>query len=97
MDQNVRENVTERFYRFFTGLPVDRCPDQEFGYWPQTIRRWLDEGLDVELSAEEKNQMFCRRLDRHFGFEGWNSTGIGLRWHMNPTFKEEVIEDRAIP
>jgi hypothetical protein len=36
----MRPEITERFYRFFTGLPVDRCPDQEFGYWPQTIRRW---------------------------------------------------------
>jgi hypothetical protein len=34
----MRTNVRERLYRFFTGQQVDRCPDQEFGYWPQTIR-----------------------------------------------------------
>jgi uroporphyrinogen decarboxylase len=88
----MRTNVTERYYRFFTGLPVDRCPDQEFGYWPQTIRRWLKEGLNVDLTPEERNQMFCRKVDAWFGFETWHSAHVGLRWHMNPAFEEKVLQ-----
>ena len=39
-----RTEVKDRFYRVFTYQPVDRVPDIEFGYWPQTIRRWLEGG-----------------------------------------------------
>ena len=89
----MRQEVTERFYRFFTGQEVDRCPDQEFGYWPQTIRRWLKEGMDVELTPEEQNQMFCGKVNNYFGFENWHSVSIRLRWHMHPKFEEEIIEE----
>lgn len=46
----MRAVVTERYCRYFTGQPVDRIPDIEFGWWPQTIRRWVDEGLPRNLS-----------------------------------------------
>ena len=91
----MRTNVTERFYRFFTGQAVDRCPDQEFGYWPQTIRRWLKEGMEVDLTPEERNQMFCRKVNDYFGFENWHAVHLSLRWHMNPKFEEKVIERRG--
>jgi hypothetical protein len=41
---NVRKDITDRYYRTFTYQAIDRVPDIEFGYWPQTIRRWLKEG-----------------------------------------------------
>lgn len=88
----MRTEITDRAYRVFTYQSVDRVPDHEFGYWPQTIRRWLGEGLDLELTADEKNQMFCGTLDRYFGFEGGHSAGIDLKTHMNPTFETEIIE-----
>jgi uroporphyrinogen decarboxylase len=70
---------------------VDRVPDVEFGYWPQTIRRWLKEGLPAEYESE-KNHMFSGKLDRYFGFDGGDAVGIGPRLQMNPCFKEEVLE-----
>jgi hypothetical protein len=91
----MRLAVQERYYKVFTYQPVDRVPDAEFGYWPQTIRRWLKEGLSLELTKEEQNQMFLPKLDRFFGFEGWNSDHVSLRWHMNPKFPEEVLERRS--
>jgi hypothetical protein len=37
----MRAQVQDRYYRLYTGQNVDRVPDIEFGWWPQTIRRWL--------------------------------------------------------
>jgi len=88
-----RPSVRDRYYRVFTYQSVDRVPDIEFGYWPQTIRRWLKEGLPKEYESE-RNVMFSGKLDGYFGFEG-EGTGIGLRIHMNPVFEEEVIERKA--
>jgi hypothetical protein len=39
----MRTEIKDRFYRTYTYQDVDRVPDIEFGYWPQTIRRWLKE------------------------------------------------------
>jgi len=89
----MRQEVTDRYYRTFTYQPTDRVPDCEFGYWPQTIRRWLGEGLPQEM-ASESNQMFSAKLDAFFGFDAGASCGINLRLHMHPTFESEVIERR---
>jgi len=87
----MRADVRERFYRTFTYQDVDRVPDIEFGYWPQTIRRWLGEGLPLELTPGETNQMFLRKLDDFFGFEH-EGFFIPVIMQMNPEFQEEVIE-----
>jgi hypothetical protein len=96
-----RAQVTERFYRYLVGAHVDRPPDLEFGYWPQTIRRWLHEGLPKSLddwwyqdreriSERESQDMFNRKLDEYFGFDTAGEE-ISLRVHMNPCFPEEII------
>ncbi len=90
----MRTEITDRLYRVMTGLPVDRVPDIEFGYWPQTIRRWLKEGLPAEFESE-KNNMFSGKLDRFFGFDSCAHAGIHLSLGMNPPFVEEVIEKKA--
>jgi hypothetical protein len=91
----MRTNVTDRYYRVFTYQSVDRVPDIEFGYWPQTIRRWVREGMPLELTAAEQNQMFLGKLDRFLGFDVGESDGINLRLHMHPVFEEEVLERKA--
>ncbi len=90
----IRPEIQDRFYRTFAYQPVDRVPDIEFGYWPQTIRRWLKEGLPLELTADEQKQMFLRKLDDFFGFEA-EGHGIRVHWEMNPPFAEKIIERRA--
>ena len=87
----MRKEVKDRYYRVYTYQAVDRVPDCEFGYWPQTIRRWLREGLPLELTRDEQNQMFLGKLDNFFGFE-WEGAGIGTRTWMSPGFGEKVIE-----
>ena len=90
----MREEVTERYYRVLTYQDADRVPDVEFGYWPQTVRRWLAEGMDLELTADEQKQMFSAKVDAFFGFEN-AGFGLGLKGQMNPPFPEEVIERKA--
>jgi uroporphyrinogen decarboxylase len=89
-----RPGIKDRFYRVYTYQPVDRVPDVEFGYWPQTIRRWLREGLPLELTPDEQNSMFLRKLDDYFGFEN-EGAWVNLRLHMHPVFEEKIIERKA--
>jgi uroporphyrinogen decarboxylase len=91
----MRTHVTDRYYRTYTFQQTDRVPDIEFGYWPQTIRRWLREGMKIELTPQEQNQMFLGKLDRFLGFDAGNSHHIDLHLHMHPQFEEEVLERRA--
>lgn len=90
---NVRKEVNDRFYKIYTYQKVDRILDCEFGYWPQTIRRWLKEGLPADMETE-RNQMFSGKLDKFFGFDEQNHTGIDLRLAMNPVFEEKTIEKK---
>ena len=88
----MRVGVTDRYYRVYTYQAVDRVPDVEFGYWPQTIRRWLREGLPADFESE-RNKMFSQRLDEFLGFE--NEGGrIDLHLNMDPPFEETVVERR---
>jgi len=91
----MRTEIRDRYYRVYTGQDVDRVPDIEFGYWPQTIRRWQSEGLDkeIELTLEESTSCFPQRLDLHLGFEPegfciWPDT------QMYPKFEEQIIEKK---
>jgi uroporphyrinogen decarboxylase len=91
----MRSEICDRYYRVFQYQSVDRVPDIEFGYWPQTLRRWLREGMKVDLTKDEQNQMFNGKVDRFLGFDEGLSTGIDLRAGMNPPFKEDVLETRG--
>jgi len=89
-----RKEVASRYYRTFTYQDVDRVPDIEFGYWPQTLRRWLGEGMDLDLEPRETANMFSAKVDGFFGFDRLGHGGLGVRTDMNPRFEEEVIERR---
>ncbi len=88
----MRANVQDRYYKTYTFQSTDRVPDIEFGYWPQTIRRWLREGMKIDLTQQEQSQMFLQKLDAFLGFDAGNSHHIDLLIHMNRRFDEEVLE-----
>jgi uroporphyrinogen decarboxylase len=90
----MRTDVISRYYRTFTYQSIDRLPDIEFGYWPQTIRRWLREGMKIDLTPEERNQMFLGKLDDFLGFDKLPHDGMGINMDLNPCFEEKVIERR---
>ena len=87
-----RPEVTSDYYRTFTYQDVDHVPDTEFGYWPQTARRWLAEGMKEDLTEGDIQSMFGEWMDRHFGFDDWHCHNIWVKTHLNPAFAEEVIE-----
>ena len=89
----MRTEVRDRFYRTYTYQDVDRVPDIEFGYWPQTIRRWLGEGLPLELTPEETEEMFLKKLDDFFGFDR-ERCQVKVNLDPIPAFVEEVLERR---
>jgi len=89
----MRTNVTDRLYRVFTYQSVDRVPDIEFGYWPQTIRRWLKEGMKLDLTPAETQDMFSEKVDAHFGFEN-EGVRCWVRENIHPAFDEQIIERR---
>lgn len=91
----MRREITDRYYRVYTYQRVDRVPDIEFGYWPQTIRRWLREGMAIELTPEEQTRMFLPKLDRFLGLEEPDHAWVNVSPVMNPPFEEKVIERRA--
>ena len=82
----MRPEITDRMYKVYTYQPVDRVPDIEFGYWPQTIRRWLKEGLPADMESE-KSKMFSVKLDAFFGFDEGNQAPVTLRLGMHPDRK----------
>ena len=90
----MRSEVKERLYRYLTNQDVDRVPDIEFGYWPQTIRRWVREGLPVELSDDEQNQMFVDKLDSFFRFDTYGHS-LPRTTRMNPMFEKEILGHRG--
>jgi hypothetical protein len=90
----MRKEITERYYKVMTYQTVDRVPDIEFGFWPQTLRRWLKEGMPVGLTPEERQTPNPQKVEDLFGFEGHGHT-LPIRMHMNPGFIEEVLEKRG--
>jgi uroporphyrinogen decarboxylase len=85
-------NIQDRYYKAFTYQACDRLPDIEFGYWPQTLRRWLKEGMTLELTPEERTQCFPAKVDRFLGLDAPNHASINPRVHMNPLFPDKEIE-----
>jgi hypothetical protein len=90
----VRKQVVDRYYKVFTYQPVDRVTDMEFGFWPQTLRRWLREGMPITMTPAETNRMFGGKPSEFFGFDRWG-WGAGPNMQMMPEFAEEVLERKA--
>ncbi|MCL2700544.1 MAG: uroporphyrinogen decarboxylase family protein [Phycisphaerae bacterium] len=90
----MRTNISDRYYRTLTYQAVDRVPDIEFGYWPQTIRRWLKEGMALELTPDEQNAMFLQKLDDFLGLDRIETEHLWLNVNLNPAFEEIVLEQR---
>ena len=62
-------------------LPHDRVPLVDFGFWPETLRRWTSEGF-----PENGN------TDVYFGLdEIWHDAGLFVG--LLPQFDQQVLED----
>jgi len=63
---------------------VDHVPDQEFGYWSDTLVRWHKEGLPEWVTDDAE-------ADRYFGFAP--SYLVPVHLGLIPGFESKVIED----
>ena len=89
----IRKEITGRYYKTLTYQEVDRVPDMEFGFWIQTIRRWLNEGMAIDLSSAERASEFPAKMKQYFEFEESDSVGIDIKTNMNPAFEEKILKD----
>lgn len=80
----------ERFLATMQYRPRDRSPICDFGFWPETIEIWHDQGLPASITGghdtTSTNQFFG--MDQYYG---GLFPGVGLC----PTFESKVIEDRG--
>ncbi|MBC7287125.1 MAG: hypothetical protein H5T86_03595 [Armatimonadetes bacterium] len=74
----------ERWLRHMQFQEVDHIPDEEFGAWDNTFRRWHKEGLPREI---DNNALF----DEYFGFapRAYVPVNLGLL----PGFEYQVLEE----
>lgn len=74
----------QRWVRTLHFQPVDHVPDEEFGYWDDTLRRWHAEGLPEEIDTNAK-------ADVYFGFAP--RRGVPADVHMRPHFEPRVLQE----
>jgi uroporphyrinogen decarboxylase len=64
--------------------PVDHVPDQEFGYWGETLTAWHNQGLPEWVDDNGKADLF-------FGFSPQAHAPINV--YMLPGFEYQVLEE----
>jgi len=74
----------ERFLRTMRFQPVDHVPDEEFGYWGETLTAWQAQGLPSHVNSNET-------ADEYFGFAPKVYTPINIG--MIPAFEYQVLEE----
>jgi len=81
--------VRERFLKVMNYEKVDKVPNFDFGYWPETIKRWHKEGLPTNIDDQIKCELY-------FGLEGVEQiVSVPISVSLYPHFEEKVIEDKG--
>jgi len=82
-------NKRERFLNAMKFRDVDRLPDFEFGYWTETIDKWHEQGLPLELKTN-------RDIELYFGLEGWDcGEWLPVVTGMWPAIPEKIVREDA--
>jgi hypothetical protein len=91
-------NHRQRFHATMRFEERDRLPIIDWGYWPETVERWLKEGLPQGIGNLEHDTPAAAYIYQYFGLDydyrmvTWTTgTGGGL----TPPFEEKVMEDRG--
>jgi uroporphyrinogen decarboxylase len=66
--------------------PVDHVPDEEFGWWDNTLTTWHEQGLPREIDTLPKG-------DLYFGFAP--RAGVPVHQDLLPGFERKVLERRG--
>ncbi|HEY8668530.1 MAG TPA: uroporphyrinogen decarboxylase family protein [Tepidisphaeraceae bacterium] len=80
----------ERFLATMHYQPRDRSPICDFGFWPETIEVWHEQGLPKWVGGGHETTS----TDKFFGMDSyWGGPGISSG--LTPGFEQKVIEDRG--
>jgi len=88
---NVRENAMAILhYQKHDALPV-----LHFGYWDETLAKWVAEGHLTEEQAKGNawHNKYGREIAALLGFDGAWGEAIGMRVGLYPSFEEKVIKE----
>lgn len=75
----------ERFIAVMEYRPADRVPNHELGVWPQTVDRWISEGVPEGAMAYD----WFRKED-YIGLD--HREYVSVNFDMIPLFEHEVLE-----
>ena len=79
-------NHRERWLATMRYQGVDHVPDEEFGYWDDTLRAWHGQGLPDEIDSNAK-------ADIYFGFAP--RAQVPVTQGLLPAFESRVLEERG--
>ena len=79
-------NHRERWLATLRFQAVDHVPDEEFGYWDDTLRAWHGQGLPEEIDSNAK-------ADIYFGFAP--RAQVPVTQGLLPAFESRVLEERG--
>jgi len=82
-DPSLQMTDRQRFNATMHYQVRDRCPIMDFGFWPQTLEAWRQQGLPADAE-----------LDVFFGMDAqWHTAPIDVG--LRPAFESAVLEDRG--
>ncbi|MCE5322937.1 hypothetical protein LLG46_06440 [bacterium] len=87
-------NNRERTLAILNYRNYDRMPIVHFGYWPETLTKWADEGhiTTEEAQSWADGNDTDKAIAAKLGFDyGW-SAKVGCYTDISPTFERKVIE-----
>ena len=74
---------------------VDRMPALHFGYWPELLGEWAEQGhisKELAVAARRDGSEGDRELDKLVGWDcNWFTT-VGTRNRLLPSFEKKVLE-----
>jgi len=86
-------NDRERFLATMHYQDRDRAPICDFGFWPETIDRWHEQGLPGHVRSTD-GMSHHAAASRFFGMDAYTG-GPNVNVGLCPAFERVVIEDRG--
>jgi len=81
----------ERYLATMSYQPVDRPFLTEWGFWPETLARWIEEGAPADLRWAGSDD---NTTDACFGLDSYR-TYLPVILGLHPPFEEIQLEDRG--
>lgn len=82
----------ERFQKVFHYEEFDRPPDFEFGYWEETLEKWINqEKIPQNILQNNDDENFQEKAEKYFGFERRQTLPVAV--DLKPCFERKVVEE----